>query len=284
MEEVKKKILVLGSTGMLGHVLIEKLSRSNKYQIFNISRKKLNDETILVDVTNYKILKETIYDLSPNYIINCVGILVEDSKLNPAQAIKINSLLPHQLKEIADNLNASLIHISTDCVFDGSVGNYSEDSKTSATDIYGKTKILGEINGPNHTNIRTSIIGPELFNNSRGLLSWILENHESNYIEGYSKSIWSGVTTIELSKAIIYCIENSIFGLLHISNKPISKYELISLIVDKFNLNIKVKKVDGKISDKSLITIRNDFNYYIPSYKEMISDMKSFIELKKYLY
>ena len=284
MEEVKKKILVLGSTGMLGHVLIEKLCRSNKYQIFNISRKKLDDQTILVDVTNYKILKETIYDLSPNYIINCVGILVEDSKLNPAQAIKINSLLPHQLKEIADNLNASLIHISTDCVFDGSVGNYSEDSKTSATDIYGKTKILGEINGPNHTNIRTSIIGPELFNNSRGLLSWILENQDSNYIEGYSKSIWSGITTIELSKAIIYCIENSIFGLLHISNKPISKYELISLIVDKFNLNIKVKKVDGNISDKSLITRRNDFNYNIPSYKQMISDMKSFIELKKYLY
>ena len=282
MEEVKKKILVLGSTGMLGHVLFEKLSSLKKYQIFNISRKKLNNETILVDVKNYKLLKETIYDLSPNYIINCVGILVEDSKLNPIDAIKINSLLPHQLKEIADNVNASLIQISSDCVFDGSVGKYSEDSRTSPIDIYGKTKMLGEINGPNHTNIRTSIIGPELFNNSRGLLSWILENHESNYIEGYSKSIWSGISTIELSKAIIYCIENSIFGLLHISNKPISKYKLISLIVDEFNLNIKVKKVDGKISDKSLVSLRNDFNYKIPTYEEMISELKSFIELKKY--
>ena len=282
MEEVKKKILVLGSTGMLGHVLFEKLSSLKNYQIFNISRKKLNNETIVVDVANYKLLKETIYDLSPNYIINCVGILVEDSKLNPTEAIKINSLLPHQLKEIADNMNSSLIHISSDCVFDGSVGKYSEDSKTSATDIYGKTKMLGEINGPIHTNIRTSIIGPELFNNSRGLLSWILKNQESNYIEGYSKSIWSGITTIELSKAIIYCIENSIFGLLHISNKPISKYELIKLIVDEFNLSIKIKKVDGKISDKSLVSLRSDFNYKMPSYKEMISDLKSFIELKKY--
>ena len=204
MEEVKK-ILVLGSTGMLGHVLFEKLSSLKNYQ-FLTSQEKLNNETIVVDVTNYKLLKETIYDLSPNYVINCVGILVEDSKLNPIDAIKINSLLPHQLKEIADNMHASLIHISSDCVFDGSVGKYSEDSKTSATDIYGKTKMLGEINGPIHTNIRTSIIGPELFNNSRGLCLGF-KNQESNYIEGYSKSIWSGITTIELSKAIIYCIE-----------------------------------------------------------------------------
>lgn len=284
MEKEKKKILVLGSTGMLGHVLCQTLYTSKKYHVYNIARKKLNSDTISIDITDTDKLKKIVYKISPDYIINCVGILVSDSRDNPIDAIKVNSLLPHQLKKMADKINSSIINISSDCVFDGKIGRYSESSTTCPSDIYGKTKMLGEIDDVRHTNIRTSIIGPELFNNSRGLLSWILKNHKSNSIEGYTKSIWSGITTIELSKSIIYCIENSIFGLLHISKPAISKYELINLIIQEFNLNLDLKKVNGKISDKSLISSRNDFNYNIPSYKEMISDMKSFIKLNKYSY
>tara|TARA_B100000989_G_scaffold188187_1_gene141682 strand:+ start:25707 stop:26558 length:852 start_codon:yes stop_codon:yes gene_type:complete len=283
MEKIKKKVLVIGSTGMLGHVLCHTLYKSDKYQVFNIARKSLNSETIIIDVTDINKLKIILNKISPNYIINCIGLLVSDSKENTVNAIKLNSLFPHQLKEIADKLGSSVIQISTDCVFDGKTGNYTEKSNTCPSDIYGKTKLLGEIYDLNHTTIRTSIIGPELNNNSRGLFSWILKNKESN-IEGYTKSIWSGITTIELSKSIIYCIENSIFGLLHVFKQPISKYELISLIDIEFGLNLKIKRVEGKISDKSLISLRTDYGYTFPSYKEMISEMKSFIKLNKNLY
>lgn len=283
METIKKKVLVIGSSGMLGHVLYQKLSGSKKFEVFNIARKSLNSETINIDISDTVEIEKVLYKISPNYIINCTGLLVSCSKDNPVNAIKVNSLFPQQLKEIADKLGSSIIQISTDCVFDGKTGEYSEKSDPSPLDVYGKTKLLGEIYDTKHTTIRTSIIGPELNNNSRGLFSWILKNKESN-IDGYTKSIWSGITTIELSNSIIYCIENSIFGLIHISKQPISKYELISLIVREFGLNIEVKAVEGKISDKSLISLRKDFKYKLPSYKEMITDMKSFIKLNKHLY
>ena len=283
MEKIKKKILVIGSTGMLGHVLCQTLYKSNKYQVFNIGRKSLNSETIIIDITDINKLKKILNKISPNYIINCIGVLISDSNKNIVNANKVNSLFPHLLKEIADNIGSSVIQISTDCVFDGKTGKYSEKSNTCPSDIYGKTKLLGEIYDSNHTTIRTSIIGPEIDNNTRGLFSWILKNKES-IIEGYTKSIWSGTTTIELSKSIIYCIENSIFGLIHIFKQPISKYELISLIDKEFGLNLELKRIDGKISDKSLISLRTDYGYKFPSYKEMISEMKSFIKSNKHLY
>lgn len=266
---------------MLGHILCDFLNSSNKYHLINISRKKYNSETIILDVTNYDKLKKIIIEHKPTYIINCAGVLVSDSSNDPINAIKVNSLLPHQLKEIADKLNSSIIQISSDCVFDGHIGKYTENSETCPSDIYGRTKLLGEIYGPNHLVIRTSIIGPELYNNSRGLFSWILNNKGSDNIEGYFKSIWSGITTIELSKSIIYCIENKIYGLLHICKNPISKYELLNLINEKFNLNLRIIKVDGKISDKSLLSVRSDFKYEIPSYEVMISNLKEYMNLKK---
>jgi len=284
MEKIKKKVLVLGSSGMLGHVLTDFLKNDNIFKVYNLSRKrKIDEETIICDVLNFEHLEQIINEIQPDYIINSIGILIKESINNPKKAISINSDFPHRLKEIAEKNNASVFHLSTDCVFDGSKGGYSEESIKTPIDTYGKTKAHGEIISKNHLTIRTSIIGPELKDDGDGLLLWVIKNKNLK-VEGYEKSIWSGLTTIELSKALIYCIKNNIRGLLHISSPPISKYQLLKLINIEFNLNIEIKKVDGKISDKSLKSTRKDFAYRIPSYKSMISEMKVYMESKNYKY
>ena len=142
----------------------------------------------------------------------------------------------------------------------------------NAKGVYGISKGLGEIISPNHLTIRTSIIGPEIKSNPEGLLEWVIEN-KGKTIDGYTKSIWSGVTTLVLSRAIIFCIQNNIKGLLHISSNKISKYDLITIVNDIYNLRININKVEGRVSDKSLISKRDDFLFPIPSYFEMISEM-----------
>ena len=284
MEKIKIKVLVLGSSGMLGHILTNTLEQDNSYNVFNISRnKKINKKTIICNVTDFEKLQEIISDIKPEYIVNCVGILIEDSINNPDIANSINNEFPHILRLLATKLNFTIIHISTDCVFDGSTGNYDEDSKKTPVDIYGKTKSLGEIINNDHLTIRTSIIGPELKQRTTGLFCWVLSN-ASKTIEGFDKSVWSGLSTLELSKAISYCIKNNLKGLLHIHSKPITKYNLIELINQEFGLDIIVKKVNGKYSNKSLTSIRKDFNFVVKSHKEMLSDLKEFIGSGKFKY
>jgi dTDP-4-dehydrorhamnose reductase len=284
MEKIKKKVLVLGSSGMLGHILTDSLKADGSFRVYNLSRKKkIDKQTIICDVLNYEHLEQVIKEIQPNHIINSIGILVNESIKNPTKAVSVNSKFPHRLKEIAEKYNASVFHLSTDCVFDGSSGGYDEDSIKTPIDVYGRTKDIGEIISENHLTIRTSIIGPELKNDGDGLFLWIIKNKNLK-VDGYEKSIWSGLTTIELSKAIIYCIKNDIKGLIHISSSPISKYKLLKLINQEFNLNIEIKKVDGKISDKSLKSKRKDFAYKIPSYKSMILEMKAYMESKNYKY
>jgi dTDP-4-dehydrorhamnose reductase len=284
MEKVKKKVLVLGSSGMMGHLLVGYLTQNTSFQVYNISRKdKINSETIVCDVLDLKKIESIIFDIDPDYIINAIGILVKESETNIINAILINSLFPHKLKNIADNINANLIHLSTDCVFDGLTGNYNENSMKTPIDIYGKTKDLGEIINENHLTIRTSIIGPEIKDNGTGLFLWLLKM-KNQEINGFQKSIWSGLTTLELSKALVYSIKNNIKGLIHIHNNPINKYDLLCLINTEFNLNIKINKIDGIISDKSLTSIRDDFSYKVCPYKVMIHDLRLYIDSNNYVH
>ena len=284
MEKVKKKVLVLGSSGMMGHLLVGYLIQNTSFQVYNISRKdKINSETIVCDVLDLKKIESIIFDIDPDYIINAIGILVKESETNIINAISINSLFPHKLKNIADNINANLIHLSTDCVFDGLIGNYNENSLKTPIDIYGKTKDLGEIINENHLTIRTSIIGPEIKDNGTGLFLWLLKM-KNQEINGFQKSIWSGLTTLELSKALVYSIKNNIKGLIHIHNNPINKHDLLCLINTEFNLNIKINKIDGIISDKSLTSIRDDFSYKVCPYKVMIHDLRLYIDSNNYVH
>lgn len=265
---------------MLGHVLLKKINDKKLYEVYDITRHKENRSTnFKCDVSNFNSLFDIITQIKPDFIINCVGVLIKGSIDNLSNAIILNALLPHKLVEFSETINAKLIHISTDCVFDGSKGSYIESDKKTALDNYGLTKSLGEINDGKNLTLRTSIIGPELKDKTEGLLSWFLS--QNGEVNGFTQSIWGGVTTLVLSDVIVKCIKNNYTGLLHVTNGfGISKFELLNLIKVNFRLDkIELKKVSGKKSDKSLNTKYSYFN--IPSYDEMIVSMHEYY-LKNY--
>lgn len=279
-----KKVLVLGSTGMLGHMVHHFLDSTKTYDLYNLSyRNKLNSRTIILDITNQKRFLKKIEEISPDIIINCVGILSKGSKENIKNAIYINSYFPHLLKETCKTTNSKLIHISTDCVFSGKSGNYSENSIKDTLDIYGKTKSLGEFNDENHLCIRTSIIGPEIKEKGEGLMHWFF--NQSGVVKGFKNVFWGGVTTLELSKTIHFSINNNISGLWNLTNgKSISKYDLLYKISSQFDLiNIQLESNVEKFSNKSLSSIR-EINYKVPSYDEMLVDLAQYFQLNKNQY
>ena len=260
---------------MLGHVLLNKLNESKVFQVYDITRNK--EERINnfeCDLTNFNSLFEIIKEIKPKYIVNCIGVLIKGSIQDPSNAIYINALLPHKLVQFSNSINAKFIHISTDCVFDGSKGSYIETDTKTAQDIYGLSKSLGEINDSENLTLRTSIIGPELKKDGEGLFSWFI--NQKGEVNGFNESIWGGVTTLVLSDVIIKSIKDNLTGIIHVTNgEPISKFNLLNLIKEKFNLtNIKLVSIPGKKSDKSLKT---NYNYFdIPSYEKMIDDMMKF--------
>lgn len=280
------KVLVLGSTGMLGHQVVNYLSSlKDKYTVIDISyRNKLNDNTIIIDIEkDLKKLEKIIKNFKPKFIVNCIGILVSESLNNLTKANYINGRFPHHIKEICKKNETKLIHISTDCVFSGSIGNYKEDDVPDSKTNYGKSKILGEIIDRNNLTLRTSIIGPEIKQNGEGLLSWFL-NEPSKELNGYSRAFWSGVTTIELSKIIEKCFKCEINGLYHITNnKKISKFHLLKLFNNHLCLPKKILEDTNIVNDKSLIDTRKKLKYTIPSYEEMINEMfQSMVGEEKY--
>lgn len=268
---MKKKVLILGSTGLIGHQIYTFLKKKNKYQLFNVSKSKLNSDTILLDATNYLKLEKEIINIKPEFIINCIGILIEKSEKFPDIATKLNSNLPKQLEATSKKLKFKIIHMSTDCVFSGNKGNYNEYDIPDGETDYAKSKIKGEIDSKVHLTIRTSVIGPELKKGSE-LFDWFMRAKDK--VNGYTGSIWSGVTTLELSKMVFYCIENNINGIYNFtSSVPTTKYELLLTIKDVFNKDIIVKKTVGVETNKVLIDNRKLINFNVPNYSTMIKDL-----------
>jgi len=282
---VKVKVLVLGSTGLIGHQVYNYLKKNSDYELSNISyRKKLQEDTILIDIRDEKKFLDTVKKIKPNIIINCIGILINGSNKDPENAIFINAYMPHRLMRLADSINAKLIHISTDCVFSGNKKEpYLELDEKDGKDIYAKTKGLGEIINNEHLTLRTSVVGPELKTNGEELFHWFM--NQSGTINGFTKAIWSGVTTIELAKAVMWAIDNKTTGLYHITNnQPINKYDLLLLFKKHTQKNIEVLSVEGRNVDKSFIDTRKLINYSIPSYDEMIRDMVQLIADNQFIY
>jgi dTDP-4-dehydrorhamnose reductase len=271
---MQKKVLILGSSGMIGHQLFYYLKENSSFQLFDIShRLKIQEDTILLDALNYEKLAQEINKISPNYIINCIGILIGESNKNPKNAIFFNAYLPHFLASVADEVNSKFIHISTDCVFSGlKKSPYIESDQRDGYDIYAKTKGLGEVVDNNHLTIRTSVVGPELNNSGTSLFHWFMD--QKNEVEGYTKTIWSGVTSIELSKAVKWCIDNDIKGLYHVTNnKSINKHDLLKLFKEFTLKDIIINSVAGDDVDKSFIDTRKEIEYELPDYDYMIKKM-----------
>ena len=280
---MKKKVLILGSTGMLGHQVVNYFLKFDDYNVLDIAfRSKLREETIIIDVTDKTVFEKVVTELNPDFIVNCIGVLIHGSE-NVEHAIYLNAYLPHQLKKISKDIGAKLIHISTDCVFSGDKGGYIESDSKDGKGVYSQTKKLGEIEDNSNLTLRTSIIGPELKDNGEGLFHWFM--NQQGDISGYTKAIWSGVTTTELAKAVKWSIDNNITGLYHVTNNsPISKYDLLQLFQKYTKKNINIKPLDGKKVDKSFRDTRLLIDYQIPSYDQMISNMVGLITDNRILY
>jgi dTDP-4-dehydrorhamnose reductase len=271
------KILVFGSNGMAGHVVVKYLKNCG-HTVHTVAR---SNADYFLDIEKTELTKIFINEIKHDYdfIINCVGLLVKDSIERPDLAILINSWFPHYIEYAIKDSKTKLIHLSTDCVFDGSNGNYIESDFHSETNYYGRSKSLGEVNNQKDITFRMSIIGPEIKSDGTGLLQWILKNTESN-ISGWENAWWNGVTTLQLAKCIEAYIQNpKISGIYHLVNnyQKINKYELLKKINEIYSLNKNVIKTNGpKNINKVLINTRTDFSFEIVDYDQQLIELRDF--------
>jgi dTDP-4-dehydrorhamnose reductase len=268
-----KTVVVLGALGMAGHIMTEYLNNTGAYKVLGVARQSGPSVSDELDVLDFDELAIFLQASKADVVINCIGVLVSASNSEISRAILINSYLPHLLGSMAEKLKFKLIHISTDCVFSGKLGSYSEDSFRDGDDNYARTKALGEITTDNHLTIRTSIIGPELKSTGTGLMDWFFK--QDGEVSGYSKAYWSGVTTLELAKATHDIIQQNLKGLIHLCpSSKISKFELLGLFNEIWMRGCDIKENDSYAVDKSLISTRDDFLYCVPDYKEMLDELK----------
>ena len=273
MEKTNDKILVLGASGMLGHVVYNLISTSKKYDVKG-TKNSLSGFKQLIDfnVRNLESFDAIFLAYKPSVVINCIGVLINDANRNIENAVFVNSYFPHYVAKLSENYGAKLIHISTDCVFSGKSGKYSETDFSDAIDIYGRSKSLGEVNYGDHLTLRTSIIGPELKNTGSGLLNWFLNS--DNSINGYTDHLWGGVTTLQLAKVILQVLENDYTGLVHVSNgHEISKYELLNIFKEVWcKENLTINPCEVGFNNKSLLS-SDKYQFDVPGYSEMIKDL-----------
>ena len=278
------RILILGGDGMLGHQLFKHLSKEHEVKVTlrqNLSAyEKINlffpENTFAgIDVRLTDQLSEVFGEFQPQAIVNAVGIIKQRlTSRESIPSLEINSLFPHRLAILCKAIGARMIHLSTDCVFSGTKGNYREEDPSDAVDLYGKSKYLGELNEQHCITLRTSMIGRELYR-KKSLLEWFLAQKGS--IKGFKKAIFSGFTTQELSRIIEMILKQNptASGIYHVSSDPISKYDLLSLINKRLQLPIKIIPDESFVCDRSLDSsrFRKEFNYNPPSWEEMVSEL-----------
>lgn len=281
-----KNVLVLGSNGMAGHMISSYLE--NKYNVFCLSREHKQSKNLIFinEITPEKVIN-IVQTNKIDVLINCIGVLNENCDINFENCFFLNSQLPHLIAHgiFLKKINCKIIHLSTDCVFSGREGQYKEHHHKDGSSLYSISKSIGEINYGKNLTIRTSIIGPEIRENSIGLMDWFL-TQQSKEIEGYKSVFWSGVTTLELAKAIHFIIENEIFGLIHLTNgKSISKFQLLGLINKVFLNNDKIIRENFVYqSDKTLVSSRDDFKYKVIDYDVMVSDLYQWMKVNSSIY
>ncbi len=274
------KVLILGADGMLGHI-VKLYFLEQGHEVRGTSLAGQSD--YLFDATkNLKDLEKFIKDFQPQAIINCIGLLNQVAENNKALAVLLNSYLPHYVDELARHYKIKFVHVSTDCVFDGKTGEYTEDSFKDATSFYGQSKALGELNNGSSITLRTSIVGPDINDRGVGLFQWFM--NQTTETKGFSKVIWTGVTTLQYAKCMEQAITHNLTGLRHaVNNQKISKYELLKLFKKHFKKDIKITPEEETKSNKSLIRT-TDFDFKIPSYDQMVQEMDVWVKTHPELY
>ena len=276
------KLLILGSDGMLGHV-VKIYFEEKGYDVVCTTRRDDKSELYFNITNSVSEIEKIIKRVKPDVVINCIGILNKVADEHKALAILINSYLPHYLDEISVENNFKLIHVSTDCVFDGKTGNYDEMSMPNETNMYGRSKALGEVINDRSVTLRTSIVGPDINENGIGLFKWFME--QEGEVGGYDKVLWTGITTIWFARCMEMAIENNLVGLHHcVNNDVISKYDLLVLFKKYFNKDIVINHNPDVESKKTLVRTDKSFDFGIPSYEDMIKDMRDWVLNHKEVY
>ena len=273
-----KKVVVLGGTGMAGHVAVTLLEEQG-YDVYHASLDAPDTtRSRSLDATDIKCLSRWLDDVDPDVIFNCLGVLLKECDKRPDIAVMLNSYLPRFLEQRYTGTKAKIIHLSTDCVFSGKRGGYLETDVPDGETMYDRSKALGEIINDKDLTFRLSIIGPDRNASGAGLLNWFMGQRGN--IRGFTKAMWTGVSTIELARAADAAIKQDLTGLYHlVPDEPIDKYSLLKLFADAFGRkDIHIEPYDGFVIDKSLINTRTDFDFDIRPYPEQIAGIRDWVE------
>ena len=293
------RVLVLGAGGMLGHKLCRMLPQMG-FEVAATARKpaefyqphaELFSGVELiggVDATDFAGLEGAVRGWKPDAVINCIGIIkqLREAK-NPIISIEINSLLPHRLAVLCGEIGARFIQISTDCVFSGEKGAYSESDESDARDLYGRTKFLGETteDEPAAITLRTSIVGREISESKHGLFEWFLSQTSppGNTINGFARAIYTGFTTAEMARIMAMVIREhpGLSGVYQVASEPINKFDLLGMVRDIMGLDIQIEPNTEFVCDRSLVMNRfaEATGYAAPSWREMIEEFSRDCEI-----
>ncbi|MGE5664253.1 MAG: dTDP-4-dehydrorhamnose reductase family protein [Deltaproteobacteria bacterium] len=282
----RKRVLVLGATGMLGHALFTLLSERGDLDVHGTVRRReglarwFSGELIArihggVNADEIGSVRRALDEASPDVVVNAIGVIKQlPEAQDPVVAISINALFPHRLALACRAAGARLIHVGTDCVFSGVKGNYAEDDFPDAPDLYGRTKLLGEATGPGCLTLRTSLVGHEL-QGRLGLVEWFLSREED--VQGYSNAVFSGFPTVEFARIVAERVipNEELAGLYHVSSDPISKYDLLRLLAARYGKRIGIERQEEFRCDRSLDStrFRRATGYDPPAWPDLVEAM-----------
>lgn len=283
------KFFILGCNGMAGHTISLYLQEQGHDVLgFDRNESKLLKKSIAGDAFDTKNMEKIIYKGKFDTVINCIGILNKFAEGNHALAAFLNSYLPHFLAKITEGTDTQVIHMSTDCVFSGNKGSYVEHDLRDGQTFYDRSKALGELDDEKNVTMRNSIVGPDINPNGIGLLNWFMNvtSNSNGPINGYTKTKWTGQTTLQLAKTMEAAAKEKAHGLYNtVPTYSISKYDLIGLF-NKYirDGKVQINLVDGVVADKSLKRTNWNWSYKIPDYETMICEMSEWIFKHKELY
>lgn len=278
------KFLVFGSNGMAGH-LVSLYLQEQEHTVMGFARSASGlVQTIVGDALDPQAVKSAVETVKADVIVNCIGLLNQFAETHKAQAVYLNSFFPHYLAELTQDTSTQIIHISTDCVFSGKRGQYTEDDLRDGATFYDRSKALGELEDKKNITLRQSIVGPDIKQTGIGLLNWFMQ--QQGEINGYTGALWTGLTTLQLAKVIEEAAAAKIHGLYNIvPGHYISKYELLKLF-NKYmrGESLHIVPVDKMAANKSLKRTKFDFARHIPDYEQMVAELAAWMRAHKNLY
>lgn len=278
------KFFVIGCNGMAGHIIALFLKEKG-HDVIGFARSQSPFvRTVIGDAFDTSLLERAIRTENFDTVINCIGMLNQFAENDKAAASFLNGYLPHFLAKVTADMDTQVIHMSTDCVFSGKTGSYTEKSLRDGETFYDRSKALGELEDNKNLTLRNSIVGPDIKVNGIGLLNWFMK--QKGEVNGFTKAMWTGQTTLQLAKTMECAAKQRITGLVNmVPSSNISKYELLKL----FNHYLRddelvINPVEGIVADKTLIRTNHEFDYQIPDYDTMVREMAEWMREHKELY